>query len=639
MKYKTTKKYIISLFAFFTLGLNFQSCVDLDIPPMNIIQDEEIFGSKEGIMTYVSRMYSEMPIEDFRYSPDKGFNHFWVIMPLSTITGESLSLVAKGAIPEIGCWIISYKLIREINYFLETMPKYAHLYEEEYVKNLIGEARFIRAWTYFEMVKRYGGVPIVDAVINYPEISIENSQLPRNSEEETWDFISKDLDYAIENMSETSVSGRGNKYVAAGLKSRAMLYAASIAKYNETTLYDDNSQKRLCGLPIERANDYFKQSYEAAKLLDSKYSLYMESWKTDDPKSQSLNYTNIFLDENSPENIFVKEYNYPESVHGYDAYCVPRQFCGPNGYSCRNSVTVEYLELFDGIEKDENGHLKTLDENGKYLLFDNTLDLFKNAEPRLSGAVILPGDIYANEIIEIRRGIYTGSVEGGISPLLPEGATTAYPSEYIVSTPTPSSTPIPYQLPDGSYMNPCGKSGNFNAGNDPNAGSFARKYLVQTYPRENRSDQTWIEMRYAEILLNKAEAAYELYTSGEQKTEYLQAAFNCINQIRTRAGAHLLKSPNDLKMNDIRKERRKELAFENKVYWDLRRWRIIDEEQRSRIYRILNPFYAAYANKYFFDIRTDERNIRYTFDTRWYYQEIPASEIQKNSNIVQNPGY
>ncbi len=147
-------------------------------------------------------------------------------------------------------------------------------------------------------------------------------------------------------------------------------------------------------------------------------------------------------------------------------------------------------------------------------------------------------------------------------------------------------------------------------------------------------------MRYAEVLLNRAEAAYELNALGQNDKDYLQDAFLDINQIRERAGATLLTGPADLSnVNVIRRERRKELGFENKIWWDMRRWRTADTEQNSTIYRVLMPFYSANDKKYFFDARTDERNVRYTFDVRWYYEEIPNGEIQKSQKLIQNPGY
>ena len=271
------------------------------------------------------------------------------------------------------------------------------------------------------------------------------------------------------------------------------------------------------------------------------------------------------------------------------------------------------------------------------------MDLFANAEPRLRATVILPGDIFKEQSIEIRRGIYIGSSTGGISPLLPAGSTSIYPTANLVTS--SNGTQAPYTLPDGKTMNPAGLSGVFtNDGTCAVSGFAIRKYLKPDKPTsevlENHSDQTWIEMRYAEVLLNRAEAAYELSTAGQNAASNLQDAFACINQIRERAGATVLATTSDLSdINVIRNERRKELGFENKTWWDLRRWRVIDKEQNGTIYRVLMPFYAATAGKYFFDARLDERNSRYTFDTRWYYEQIPQGEIAKSQNLVQNPGY
>lgn len=626
--------------------LTFQSCQDLDIPPMNIIQDKDVFGNEDGINAYMARMYSEMPIEDFRFSYTRMFNMFWLVQPPAAYTGEAISWGVDHAESEaVGYWADAYKLIRETNYFIQTLPDFSNNYTQENVNHLLGEARFIRAFTYFALAKRYGGVPIIDKVLNYPQISIEETRLPRNSEEDTWDFISSDFDFAIQNMKSTSAKGRANKYVAAAMKSRAMLYAGSIAKYNITTLIDNETNTQLCGIPMSKANDYFKQSYDAAKLLENVYSLYTKEWSPGNKESQYQNYVDLFLDDNSSENIWVKSYSYPESVHGYDSYNVPLQLKGPNGYSSLICPTLDFVELFDGINKDSNGRLQNLDANNKYLFYNSTMELFANAEPRLRATVILPGDVFKGEVIEVRRGIYTGSVTSGISPLLAQ-STDNYPTKNLVTS-SDKNWQQPYTLPDGTTMKPIGASGTFNNSYTTNgvSGFFVRKYLNPLMSKaetlENHSVQTWIEIRYAEVLLNRAEAAYEMYTSGNgSDVDYLQDAMNCINIVRLRAGANLLSSKTDLNsVNIVRNERRKELAFENKTYWDLKRWRIIADEQNARFYRILNPFYAANAGKYFFDVRSDERKSRYTFDYRWYYQQIPGSAINTNPNIKQNPGY
>ena len=618
------------------------ACKKFDIPPMNVIQDKDVFSSVGGIDIYMARSYSQLPVEDFRYSPTRGLNFFWIISPFSAITGEALSRDQTNATSEtFGYWSDAYKLIRETNYFIETLPQYANKFSDSQITNWLGEARFIRGVTYFALVKRYGGVPIIDKVLKYPEQSIEELNIPRSSEEKVYDFIAADLDFAIANMMESSQEGRSNKYVAAAFKSRAMLYAGSIAKYNQVTLFDKN-QNRLCGIPTGKAITYFKSSYDASMILEGKYSLYKKNWIANDKGAQYQNFVNLFFDKTSPENVFVKQYLYPQSVHGFDAYNVPRQLMGGNGYSAEINPTLDLVEMYDGIPKNADGTIKTLGSDDKYILYNQTIDLFANAEPRLRATVILPGDVFKGESIEIRRGIYTGSSVNGINRLIPENSTSNYPTDNIISSANASQTP--YTLPDGSKMNPAGKSGVFTAdGTNAVSGFSVRKYLVPNKPTsevlENRSDQTWIEMRYAEVLLNRAEAAYELYSGGEADAKYQTAAFKSINDLRERAGADLLVNATDLTINIIRKERKKELAFENKSWWDLKRWRTIEKEQNGRLYRVLMPFYSATAGKYFFDARLDYRNTRYTFDTRWYYQQIPQGEISKSNSLIQNPGY
>lgn len=642
-------KFKIFIFLF-VLTCCSTACRKLDIPPVNVIQDPDVFSSVGGIDIYMARSYSELPIEDFRYSPERGFNNFWIISPFPAVTGEALSRDQTRAMQEnfntdpnseSNFWAMSYKLIRETNYFEETLPKYANKFSETQIKNWLGEARFLRAATYFALVKRYGGVPIVEKVLSYPEQTVEELNTPRSSEEKVYDLIAADLDFAISNMNESSVAGRANKYVAAAFKSRAMLFAGSIAKYNQVSLFDGD-KNRLCGIPADKANTYFKASYDASMLLEGKYSLYKKAWAANDKQAQYENFVNLFFDATSPENIFVKQYEFPNSVHGYDAYNVPRQLMGGNGYSSEVNPTLDFVEMFEGFPKNTDGTIKTLDANGQYVLYNNTMDLFANVEPRLRATVILPGDVFKGESIEIRRGIYTASSASGISKLVGANSTSNYPTDNLVQSANANQTP--YKLPNGTLMNPAGKSGVFTAeGTAAVSGFSIRKYLDPNMPTsevlENHSDQTWIEIRYAEVLLNRAEAAYELYTSGQSGASYQQQAFTDINQIRERAGASLLVGIGDLNINVIRQERRKELGFENKIWWDLRRWRILDKEQNGTIYRTLMPFFVADANKYFMDARLDERNVRYTFDPRWYYEQIPNGEISKSNKLIQNPGY
>lgn len=630
-------KYILLL----ALACGMPSCMDLDIPPMNVVQDKDVFGSENGIKSYLARVYGQMPMEDFRYSPERGLNMFWIIMPAPAYTGEALCRDVNGALSEnTKYWGDAYRLIRDINYFLETLPQYEANFSQDQMNTWKGEMLFARAFTYYSLAKRYGGVPLVNEVLKYPEQPVDELKIPRSSEAATYDQVKTDLDEAYKLLPESNQVGRATKYAAAALKSRAMLHAGTIAKYNEITLFDD-SNNRLCGIDAGRANEYFKESYEAAKLLEGRFSLYKNAWKAGDKEAQFQNYIDLFFDEGSKENILVREYQYPNSVHGYDCYNIPRQYM-VGGYSSYVCPTLEYVEMFEGFPK-ENGKIKTM-ENGKYVLYDQLTDIFKDAEPRLRATVLLPGDEFKGENFECWRGIYTGPTAGGISPLLPEGAVEKYEASGSKGNLVTSSNAgqTAYQLSNGQMMNPAGRSGRFaDDGACAISGFSVRKWMnpdmEASLVLENRSDQTWIELRYAEVLLNRAEAAIELAAAG-QGANYQNDAAQCINQIRERAGATLLEDAGKLTIDEVRTERRKELGFENKTWWDLKRWRVMDKEQNNTIYRVLMPFYADGENKWFYDTRFDERAVRYTFDTKWYYVEIPSDEVVKN-NIKQNPGY
>lgn len=655
------KNYII----LFAAGAMF-SCTSLDIPPKNIFAESDIYGSTDGVMTQVARIYSMIPMDDFRYNYTASglYNsNATQYKQQACLAGEAVSRDTQAADQEHNSyWDFPYKAIREANMFMEMLDKYASLHKAPDLKTWRAEAHFVRAYVYYSLVKRYGGVPLVDKAIDYPaSVDLEGTKLPRNSEEEIWDFIAADLDYAIDNLPLTSMKGRANRFVAAAFKSRTMLHAGSIAKYTSPSMQYTVDGVLLCGIPAARANSYFEAAYNATKILDETSAYGLQTAAAPAPGSTSAeiaaslatNFGSIFYSNaDSPvskEHIFVRYFKKPDAVHNYDESAQPLQ-TKTGGNSDELCPSVDFVEMFDGLSKDNTGKLNTFDATGKYKLYESPLDFFDGCEPRLRATVILPMDQFKNQTIEIRRGIYLGSLTGGgIDPLTGVGHIGNYAD---LNNPDLKLDDTPISLPvTGGTMSPVGKSGIYtNYWYGSVSGFSVRKYLNPTpgiTTNGNNSVQSWIEIRYAEVLLNRAEAAYELYSAGAPASSgenYLTTAFNCINSIRERAGAVLLTVDTDL--NDIkiiRTERRKELAFENKTYWDLKRWRIIHEEQNGRHWRVLNPFFADVVSKYFLDVHFQERRDIYgyvfTYDTRYYYQPIPGGEITKNPNCVQNNGY
>lgn len=668
------------------------SCTDLDMAPVNVVNEEDLFANEAGTLSYLSNMYMNLPLEDFRYAYEGNppFNYSGTIYAQpSCRTGEAIGRDAFGNEYEaVGYWNHAYSYIRDANLLLEVFPNYASNYTESQANCFLGEAYFVRAMVYYSLAKRYGGVPLIDKVIDYPaSVSFEDTKLFRNSEKDTWDFIGADLDKAINLLPESNQKGRANKYAAAAMKSRIMLHAGSIAKYN-TVDYTPVNSIRVCGIPQEKALEYFKLAYEASQLVDEgNYRLYMDKWIGNNRQSQIENFTTIFL-EDTYETIFGRYYIDPDFLHQFDNSPQPMQTSNGDNNS-EVCPTLDFVEMFEFDNKDAEGKFENFDRTGHYKLYESPLEAFADCEPRLAATVILPMSEFQGETIELRRGILTGKSVTAIGSLL--NASDNYSSNYNVAVDENNVKLVNsfgqnnddsylVQLKNGSKywndladrypdkkdlyagkMKRSGQSGpvsNWDYGNL--SGFYLRKYL-NTDPNAlnggNYSSQPWIEIRYAEVLLNRAEAAWELASLGvtvdAKGSDYLSVAMKDINSIRRRAGATELSLPllADEKSRDIiRIERRKELAFENKTFWDLKRWRTIDTEaeQKDRKYRILCPFFSVEDDAYLLDVKYTEPRSQngvtmepyiYSFESRQYYQKIDPAEVTRNPNCKQNQGY
>lgn len=677
MKFKNT-------ILLFICGFMSVSCINLDRPPLNIVGEEDIFGTVIGTESYLARLYTNLPLEDFRYwftHGDDMFNQtFPAIWPQpDNITGESIGIEAGGFASEPAgtFWSKAYRWIRDVNIMIETLPKYEDRFTSGQFDNYMGQAYFIRAGIYHALAKRYGGVPVVDRVIDYPaSVSLDQTMLYRDSEEAVWDFISDDYDRAMSMLPDAAFKGRATRYAAAALKSRAMLHAGSIAKYN-TVDYRPVNDIRVCGIPAERAAGYFKQAYDAAKIVaEGGFSLYKGEWVAGDKQAMAQNFINIFLND-TPETIFARYWKLPELGHAFDNAVQPLQTSN-GGQNSRSCPTLDFVEMYEFDNKDADGNFDNLDADGHYKLWDSPADAFDGCEPRLAATVILPMSEFKGQTMEIRRGIWTGSGSAAdIRPLSADNESRNYGELGIadlalVNTLADNNIENNFvSLNPGSRyfdalfnktgngndmgkMKVAGENGPFTSWGEYNlSGFYRRKYLNPDPASRNNetcNEQPWIEIRYAEVLLNMAEAAWELVSLGQAAgasgEDYLTEATRCINDIRERGGAALLAGNLTSSESDrdvIRTERRKELAFENRIWWDLKRWRILHKEQNNKRYRILMPFYSVADDKYFLDVRYAEnrsgRTWTFTFPENYYYQEIEANEIRVNVNCRQNPGY
>ena len=667
------------------------SCADLDIPPKNIVGDEDLLTTESGMEVYLAKMYSNMPFEDFKYMAEWGieFNSWLASMGIEG-TGEALNrdgISTSFTRERTPYWGRAFTLLRDANYLIENLPNYKDSFPENMYNHYLGEAYFVRAFVFNAMARRFGGVPLVTRVINYPATQ-EEMEVPRSTEEETWDQVLSDFDSASELLMPTSLkSGYANKFVALAFKSEAMLYAGSVAKYNETvtgrlTGFGEKTGVRIIGFADESweaaSRKYFRESYLAARevMNSGNYSLYTRRWEANNPQAQYQNMVDMFSDPQSPENIFVKEYSYPTLTHGYDAYSAPFIFKAP--LASGTNPTLDFIELFDGFDRYPDGTIKVTTGNsnveGEYIMYDTPLEFFENAEPRLRAYAIFPGDIFKGREIEIRAGVYTGSEP--VEPLFNDYSYQSAETRYQHLDEYRGTPKLLYLSPregnsqeiveyNGQSMTAAGANGPFfDNGEGSLTGIYGRKWLnpdPSFEAGEGRSDQNFILMRYADILLNAAEAAIELSLFGEPSpdgSDLLQVATESINNIRERAGATLLSTKLTSTIesrNIIRKERRKELALEHKSKWDVRRWRVQHYENRDGFwgeirdkdmysnntryrFRGLYPFFSTESGRYFFDARFQWVSLKtFEYNIVDYYFAIPGGEVTKSPVIDQQP--
>jgi starch-binding outer membrane protein, SusD/RagB family len=607
-------KMYLKYFFFFILTLClFTACdKELDVSPLNLLTDAQVFSNKSAIDAYLATLYNALPIEDFNFGSGTDFNASSPGAPLAVCSLEAIRNV-NGNKTSVGdgtwwnWWSGAYSAIRNVNNFIDNIPSATGITLESDRRKILGEALFVRAYYYFGLVKRYGGVPVIKTVQNFTGDNLADLQVPRNKEQDVYDFISDDLDSAVSLLPRVSMArGRANKYIAYALKSRAMLYAASIAKYGSIQL------DGIVGITSSAADKYWHAAFAAADsvIQSKKYSLYTKNIDL------ALNFQQMFLDDESTntECIFAKDFSYPDKTHSYDLWNLPYGVRSASGYSSYLNPTLELCEEFEYTDGTK-GSVKLKDSNGNRIKYTNATDLFKDKDPRFFATFIVPFADWRGTTIDVQAGIiYKGDTI----------TTSNYDNLYdTVNRVISAKTGIHI-----IGLNGIGGGGGLVS----QTGFYARKYLntayEQSYVAFGKSDQSFIDFRLGEVLLNYAEAAIELGDVTDAKT--------AINEIRTRAGIRTLDDA-EITRDNVRHERMVELALEGHRYWDIRRWRIADILISNKMVSAILPYYDFQSRAYVF--KTAKVGYSLTFSTKLYYEKISTGDISRNPQLIQNPNY
>lgn len=632
-------------------GLVFSQCRELDLKPKGILGESELFGTEYGVKMYFAGIYDYLPIEDFTYYGTSGFrgddNEYWQAGKYNqgNMSGEFFNTWTGVDNDGFAYW--PYDRIRDVNTFIGNFPAYRDNYTDVEFNKLMGEARFLRAYFYFGLAKRYGGVPII-AEMQDPLAGPDVLEVPRNTEYDTWKFIHDDLQFAVDNLStDTRETGRANKYVAAALLSRTMLYAGSVAKYSQHLGFQNEAatQMGLAGMDPSQANEFFQYAVDAGKTVEEgPYALYTRGYP-----DKATNFANLFLDPTSSESIFIKEYDKTTPrgnrlMHNYDALMSPSpdfsSFVGTNSFP-----PLDFMELYEMPAY--------TNPDGTPVRFDSRSDIHNGMEPRLQGTMYFNGDELRGKTFSLQRGIYRSFK--GLATDIQRGSNAApinSGGNRILGGRgwTVKINDVEYNITGthGSFDDQGSENNGFGAG-------FIRKYVnpdmatgdVQVYG----SSQHWVVFRLGEIYLNTAEALYELGNRDE--------AFDYIEKLRVRAGAQVVRPAIDetttnigtinnanypyqieKSLQFIRDERARELYAENHWWWDLRRWRTADQVLNQFRHRMLSAYYVADEGKYIYLDEDNKDNRSWTASRQCYYEPIPWGEIGKNSNLLpQNPLY
>ncbi|MGV3600366.1 MAG: RagB/SusD family nutrient uptake outer membrane protein [Dyadobacter fermentans] len=528
-----------------------------------------------------------------------------------------------------------YAYIREMNLFIQkctAADKLSPAVRERY----LAEARFLRASYYFELVKRMGGVPLILEPMVY-DYSGDPSYLqhPRAKESEIYDFVIKETEEIKDKLPATpGEKSRATKAAALAMEVRAALYAGSIAKYGVNTPAVSLPGGEV-GIPSNMANGYYTKALAAAKeIITGKAGVYALYTKKPD---LSENFASIFYDKaNNSEVIFVEDFKLQSGkVHYFTGWNQPR-YGAEEEEGGRINPSLQFVEAFEKLDN-TFAPIPTTNANGTPIYYTDQTDIFAGRDARLAGTVILPGTTFKSRKVDIWAGyqLANGTVISGDD----RGAQKTLPGKTVPEQVVGFDGPI-----DGFE---------FTA----QTGFYLRKYLDPVLGSGQRgvNSEVWlVRYRYAEVLLNAAEAAFELGQAAE--------AAGYMNQVRERAGLVKPLKGSDINFDRIVHERRVELAFEGHLLYDMKRRRIAHQIMDGNAitaaevskdlgkatkrntqpwglwsYKIYDPGSANNGKWIFKPVKLSRVTGSVRFQLGNYYSYIDDAIISNNPKLVRNP--
>lgn len=519
----------------------------LEVQAFGILTADQVFSDNNQVISLLGDLYNRQV--DFTAFKNgwESFADFSEAVPATT--GGFLVNRNGFGFGEWGNW--DYNYVRNLNLFIERASASEALAPPDRTR-FISEARFMRANHYFELVKRMGGVPLITKSLLY-DFSGDASYLrqPRAKESEIYDFVISEAEAIKDSLpSDIREKSRATKGTVLAMEARAALYAASIAKYGVRTPSVSLPGGEV-GIPAAMAAGYYAKALRAAQEIITgtagRYDLY-----TKFPSDRGQNFANIFIDNTdksgNPETIFYEDYKIRSGkTHGFTTNNQPR-FGAEEEEGGRINPSLNLVQEFELLDN-TFAPFAIQDAAGNPIYYNSPLELFANRDARLWGTAILPGAFGRNRNTDIFAGyqladgtIITGGERGTLGKL-------------------PGSN-LDVQV--------VGLDGPLNSRDFVAQSGFYLRKFIDPAPgggsRGTGSEVPWVRYRYAEVLLNAAEAAFELGQA--------PVAAGYMNQVRARAGLIVPLTAAQITFDRIVHERRVELAFEGHYLYDRKRWRI-----------------------------------------------------------------
>ena len=603
----------------------------LDVPPKQIVSADVAFSDPALVLSILGDLYNRQV--DFS-GLDNGWSSFTDFSEAFPSENGSYFFVQRTGWG-FGEWgLYDYTYVRDLNLFIERATAATKLTDD--VKNgFIAEGRFLRANFYFEMVKRMGGVPLITKSLDYDfSGNVTPLQIPRAKESEVYDFIISEAEAIKDLATNVNDKSRASKGAILAMEARAALYAASIAKYGVTTPLVTLPGNEV-GIPASMATGYYTKALTAAKAIITgsagNYQLYKSLPDASD------NFANLFLDKTSPESIFVEDFKANGGkTHGFTTNDQPFSISDEGLDAGRLNPSLNLVEAFEKLDN-TYAPMATKDGSGDPVYYANQLDIFAGRDARLAGTVLLPNGLFKGKRTDVMAGYQLAN-----GTIISSGDATQL-----------------QEVPGLGRVQVVGKDGPVNGAEfRTQTGFYVRKYLDPTVGSGRRgrgSDVNFIRYRYAEVLLNAAEASAEL---GDYAT-----ASTYINQVRARAGLNtpLVLTPANY-FDRIVHERRVELAFEGHTLFDMKRWRLahivwdgntmdvadlvsnIGNAKKHNTqpfglwpYKYYNPGNANNGKWIFKEVKPSPVTGSNRFQFGNYYSQISDDIISKNPKIVKQP--